>query len=204
MPQWRLCCPRAFFASSDVPPTVTDIFFLRWIGTLHPAGRLVEELRGHFNPALNRPQNRDLSQSVNTPPARWTAEVTAALAPSVDSPPRDAVCCKALRSGAWLIRGTTRHQASRGEHDSRAAVHRRLPADLTGHGDSQALRPCRRRNAPARSRPHCRQRYCCSLRSTRRLSGVSFDRGVSGEVSGVGDANSASVSPATMEVSRCT
>jgi hypothetical protein len=88
-------------------------------------------------------------------------------------PPRDAACCKAVRSGARLIRDTTRHQPSRGEHDSRAPVHRRLPAVPCGHGDSHAARPCRRRNAAARSRPHCRQRHRCSLRSIRRLSGVS-------------------------------
>ena len=42
-----------------------------------------------------------------------------------------------------------------------------------GRGDPQAARPCRRRNAAARSRPHCRQRHRSSLRSIRRLSGVS-------------------------------
>jgi hypothetical protein len=41
---------------------------------------------------------------------------------------RDAVCCKAVRSGARLIRDTTQRQPSRGEHDSRAPVQRRLPA----------------------------------------------------------------------------
>ena len=43
-------------------------------------------------------------------------------------PLRDAVCCKAVRSGARLIWDRTPHQPSRGEHDSRAPVHRRLPA----------------------------------------------------------------------------
>jgi hypothetical protein len=52
-------------------------------------------------------------------------------------------------------------------------VHRRLPALPCGHGDSHAARPCRRRNAAARSRPQCRQRHRCSLRSIRRFSGVS-------------------------------
>ena len=51
-------------------------------------------------------------------------------------PPRDAVCCKSVRSGARLIRDAIRHQPSRGEHDSRAPVHRRLPAAPCGHGDS--------------------------------------------------------------------
>ena len=74
--------------------------------------------------------------------------------------------CKAVRSGARLIWDRTAHQPNRGEHDSRAPVHRPLP-------DSHAARPCRRRNAVARSRPHCRQRHRCSLRSIRRLSGVS-------------------------------
>jgi hypothetical protein len=44
------------------------------------------------------------------------------------------------------------------------------PPYLAGNGDSHAARPCRRRNAAARSRPHCRQRHRCSLRSIRRLS----------------------------------
>jgi hypothetical protein len=42
-----------------------------------------------------------------------------------------------------------------------------------GHENSHGARPCRRRNAVARSRPHCRQRHRCSRRSIRRLSGVS-------------------------------
>jgi hypothetical protein len=42
-----------------------------------------------------------------------------------------------------------------------------------GHEDPQAARPCRRRNAAARSRAHCRQRHRFSLWSIRRLSGVS-------------------------------
>jgi hypothetical protein len=86
---------------------------------------------------------------------------------------RDAACCKAVRFGARLFQDTTPHQPNRGEHDARAPVHRRLPALPCGHGDSHAARPCRRRNAAARSRPHCRQRHRCSLRSIRRFSGVS-------------------------------
>ena len=93
--------------------------------------------------------------------------------PCRDSPPRNAACCKAVRSGARLIWDRTPHQPNRGEHDSRAPVHRRLPAVPCGHGDSHAARSCRRRNAAARSRPHCRQRHRCSLRSIRRFSGVS-------------------------------
>jgi hypothetical protein len=38
---------------------------------------------------------------------------------------------------------------------------------------THAARPCRRRNAAARSRPHCRQRHRSSLRSIRRLCSVS-------------------------------
>jgi hypothetical protein len=47
------------------------------------------------------------------------------------------------------------------------------PPYLGGHGHSHAVRACRRRNAAARSRPHCRQRHRCSLGSIRRLSCVS-------------------------------
>ena len=93
--------------------------------------------------------------------------------PCRDSPPRNAACCKAVRSGARLIWDRTPHQPNRGEHDGRAPVHRRLPAVPCGHGVSHAARSCRRRNAAARSRPHCRQRHRCSLRSIRRFSGVS-------------------------------
>jgi hypothetical protein len=101
---------------------------------------------------------------------------TAGLAPSRDSPLSDAVCCKAVRSGPRLIRDTTRHQPSQGEYDSRAAVHRRCTpyrGSVCGQGDPHAARPCRRRNAAARSRPHCRRRHRSALRSIRRLSGVS-------------------------------
>jgi len=61
----------------------------------------------------------------DTPSARCAAEVTVGLAPSRDSPLRDAVCCRWVRSGA---RDRTPHQPNRGEHDSLAPVHRRLPA----------------------------------------------------------------------------
>jgi len=102
--------------------------------------------------------------------ARCAAKVTVGSAPSRDNPPVVSVCCKALRSGA---RDRTPNRPSRGEHDSRAPVPRRLPAVPCGHGDSHAARPCRRRNAAARSRPQCRQRHRCALLSMRKLSCVS-------------------------------
>src|ERR1700730_14041422 len=40
-------------------------------------------------------------------------KVTVGLAPSGDSPPRDAACCKAARSGARLIWARTPHQKTR-------------------------------------------------------------------------------------------
>jgi hypothetical protein len=42
--------------------------------------------------------------------------------------PGDAVRCKAVRSGARLIWDKNRRQPTRGEHDTRAPVHRRLCA----------------------------------------------------------------------------
>ena len=44
--------------------------------------------------------------------------------------PRDAFRCKAVRSGAQADLDTTLHQPSRGERDSHAPVHRRMPALL--------------------------------------------------------------------------
>jgi hypothetical protein len=60
----------------------------------------------------------------DTPSAGCSAEVTVGVAPSRDSRPQDAVCCKAVRSGARLNRDTTRQQPNRGEHASCAPVHR--------------------------------------------------------------------------------
>jgi hypothetical protein len=90
---------------------------------------------------------------------------------SGDSPPGDALRCKVVRSGTNLEYDL--HQPSPGKHDSRASVHRRIPAVPWRSWRFSRRRPCRRRNAAARARPHCRQRQRCSLRSIRRLSGVS-------------------------------
>jgi hypothetical protein len=84
-----------------------------------------------------------------------------------------AVCCKAVRSSTRVIWDTTRHQPDGGEHHRCAPFIGAYPPYLAGHGDSHAARPCRRRNAAARSRPHCRQRHRSALRSIGRLSGVS-------------------------------
>jgi hypothetical protein len=88
--------------------------------------------------------------------------------------PGDAVRCKAVRSGARLIWDKNRHRPTRGEHDSRAPVHRRQRALLWQSWRFSAAGRRRRRNAAARSRLHCRQRHRCSLRSIRRLPSVSW------------------------------
>ena len=54
--------------------------------------------------------------------ARCRRHCRARAFPRQSSP--DAVCCKGVRFGARVIRDTTRHQPSRGKHDSWAPVHR--------------------------------------------------------------------------------
>jgi hypothetical protein len=93
--------------------------------------------------------------------------------PSRDSPLGDAFRCKAVGSGARLIWDRTRTSQIGANTIVAPLFIGACPPYPTGHGDSHAARPCRRRNAAARSRPHCRQRHRCSLRSIRRLSCVS-------------------------------
>jgi hypothetical protein len=88
--------------------------------------------------------------------------------------PGDAGRCKAVRSGArliWMRTGTTRVGANTTVALLFIGACPPYPGGRDEH--SHAVRSCRRRNAAARSRPHCRQRHRCSDRSIRRLSGVS-------------------------------
>jgi hypothetical protein len=106
--------------------------------------------------------------------ARCRRHCRARAFPRQSSP--DAVCCKGVRFGARVIRDTTRHQPSRGKHDSWAPVHRHRARRTVRSWKFSCGAPMSSTKCRSAVAPHCRQRHRCSLRSVRsvrRLSRVS-------------------------------